>query len=140
MKKTFLLAIIALLAVTINVDAQRENRGPAGNERQAFNPERRADAMAKQLDLNKEQRDELVKHFEKSAQAWEKNRQNAQADAKANREDRRAEIEKVREQNDKDLEKIIGKEKMEEWRKIQKDRLEKRRENRPDRQGPPSVE
>ncbi len=137
MKKIFLLATIALLAVTINADAQRENRGPSNNDRQTLNPEKRADAMAKQLDLSEDQRDELVKHFEKSAKAWEKNREEASSEAKANREERRAEMEKVREQNDKDLEKIIGKDKMEKWRQIQKDRLEKRRENRSNRQGPP---
>lgn len=139
MKKTILVALVAMFAITFNSNAQ--GRGPGNGDRPAFSPEKRAEAMAKQLDLTADQKDALVKHFEATAKEMEKNREKFQQESKENREDRRAEMNKVREQNDKELEKIIGKDKLAKWKEIQKERFERRRgegQNRPERQGPPS--
>lgn len=118
MKKYFLMLLVSVFCFGSVINAQR----PQG---QRMNPKERAEAMAKELDLTKEQTEQVVKLFEEQAEK----RKNSQSDSSESREDRRARFEKEQKTFMGELEKIIGKEKTEQWKKKMEERRQQRRQN-----------
>lgn len=148
MKKFGILAMIAFLAMGLSVSAQNNNRanraqdGNRGQREMRWTAKERADNMAKQLNLNADEKAKVEALFEKQdaerskwvTEAREKNRQTA-GDRDARREEMRKEREKAIAKNDAELEQIIGKDKLEQWKKYRADRMRQARDGRNPQRG-----
>jgi periplasmic protein CpxP/Spy len=129
---TFAMAVIIMLGTTLSVQAQaRQNRQrpAAGNEmrqpeRKTVTPEKRAEFMAKQLELTDAEKVKLQDFIEKQ----EVKAKQRQEEMKKVREAQREKIEADRKANQAELIKIIGNEKYQQMQSQRIARLEK--ENR----------
>jgi len=126
---TFAMAVILMLGTTLSVQAQaRQNRQrpAAGNEmkqpeRKTVTPEKRAEFMAKQLELTDAEKAKVQALFEKQ----EVKAKQRQEEMKKMREEHRAKMDAERSVNQAELIKIIGKEKFQEMLSQRIARLEK---------------
>lgn len=143
MKKLGLLILVGIFALSISLDAQNVNRGQRQGRNftpRNFTAQDRADRMAKDLDLNEDQKAKVAELFEKqdSLRAkrraeFKRNQQERQKAAQAKREKNRLKAEKERIARDAELESIIGKEKMEQYKKIREERMQRMKEKRDNR-------
>jgi len=85
-------------------------------------PEKRAEQMAKQLELTAEQTQQVQKLFEER----DAKRKERIADSSISREERQEIMQKERKDFDEKLEKIIGKEKMEKYDALRKKQIQSR--------------
>lgn len=128
MKRFSILVLIGFLALsfTTNVSAQVRR-----DSRVRWTPENRAEYMAKELDLNADEKAKVTALFEQQ----DKERAEQVAENRAKRDElrntrdaRRKEMQDLRTQavaeNDAQLEQIIGKEKLEQWKEIRSKRQE----------------
>lgn len=138
MKKFTILAIVALLTMSLSVTAQNRD------SRRGFSAKERTEQITKELNLSAEESAKVEALFQKNDEERAKqfesmraNRENVQSD----REARRKEMQDLREkniaENDAQLEAIIGKEKIEQWKEIRAKRQESNRDvNRSGRRAP----
>lgn len=126
---TFAMAAILMFGITLSVQAQVRQGGqkPAARkemrqpERNMITPEKRAEIMAKQLDLTDVEKTQVQALFEKQ-QAKTKQRQD---EMKNNREEHRAKMDAERKTYEAELIKIIGNEKFQQHQAQRIERLEK---------------
>ena len=111
MKRNFFVMMVALVAFSLNLTAQQTQQGQRG-QRTQWNPEQRAEQVAKDLELNADQQKQLKEMFVKQQEEMTKIREQAQGD-QANRREQFVEL---RKKWDADMEKIVGPEKMAKWR------------------------
>lgn len=123
MKKIGIYLMALFMTVGLSVFAQPQGKKHIKNRTnkeqcaaKQKTPQERATWIAKQLELTKQQEQELVKYYEKI----DKEKATKRSERKANREKIRAERQKNREQHRADLEEIIGKDKMKELDKSDK--------------------
>ncbi|MFA6660683.1 MAG: hypothetical protein WCS62_03655 [Bacilli bacterium] len=132
MKKTVSMALIAFFTLSFTLSAQNRddsNRiGRRSQVEQRWTAKNRAENMAKQLELNNEQKEKVEALFEKQdAERAEqmKLQREKREQVIQDRENRREAMQKQREQavaaNDAELESIIGQEKMEQWKRYRED-------------------
>lgn len=130
MRKFLVIACVAMMSASVVVSAQSP-RGPElkGGEQkemrqgkqERMNPEKRAELMAKQLELTAAEQLKLKLLFEKQQANAVKHRE----EMKKQREEHRAKMESVRKSNQADLIKIIGQEKFNELQSKRIARLER---------------
>ena len=124
MKKVFFSMLIALFVFGMTAEAQNNggSQQRQGANREKMTPQKRAEQMAKQLDLTAQQTQKVQKLFEEQ----DAKRKERTSDSSVSREDRRSAMEKERKDFDEKLEKIIGKEKMEKYKKARTERMQSR--------------
>lgn len=119
MRKILTIACVAMLSTGMVVMAQApqhpnvkrgERKEMRQEKREHFNPEKRAEMMAKQLELTEAELVKLKALFEKQEAKATKHRE----EMKKQREEQRAKMEAERKANQADLIKIIGQEKFNE--------------------------
>ena len=121
MKKVFFSILIMLFAFGLTMEAQRPQRLGTPS-RKEMTPEKRAEQMAKQLELTAEQTQQVQKLFEER----DAKRKERIADSSISREERQEIMQKERKDFDEKLEKIIGKEKMEKYDALRKKQIQSR--------------
>ncbi|MDD3195385.1 MAG: hypothetical protein PHU68_06250 [Paludibacter sp.] len=120
MKQRILVLTLALAVLSITGMAQR----PQGaGERPQWNAEQRAEQMAKDLELTKEQQTQVKELFEKQQAEMAEIRKQPRNEGT----DRRAQFSELRKKWDTELEKIIGSEKLAKHKELQAQRMNNRR-------------
>jgi Spy/CpxP family protein refolding chaperone len=122
MKRNFYVLMVALVAFSLNLMAQQPQQGQR-EQRTQWNPEQRAEQVAKDLELNADQQKQLKEMFVKQQDEMAKMREQPQGDQDA----RRQQFTEMRKKWDADMEKIVGPEKMAKWKALQEERARNRR-------------
>jgi L-rhamnose mutarotase len=138
MKKLMIFSMALMMTIGMNAQ-QGQGRGPGNGagpqdkpnremrqgEMQA-DPEKRAERMAKILDLDEKQTAEVKALYKNQGEEMKKMREKHRDAATDNRDANREEMIKMREKNDKDLEAIIGAEKMTKWKELRREQMQNR--------------
>lgn len=127
MNKSIFVIMMALVAFSLQLSAQQSDqpRGERG-ARQQWNPEQRAEQVAKELELTADQQKQLKEMYVKQQEEMAKLRDQAQGGDQAAR---RQQFTELRKKWDADMEKIVGPEKMAKWKALQEERA-RNRQNR----------
>ena len=126
MKKLIMLALTAILLGTTALFAQKPERRGKEMERTQITAEKRADHLAKELNLTDKQKAEVLALFEKQ----DAERAKKQAEAKQENAAKREAFIAERKTQDAELEKIIGTEKFQLLQQKRAERQEKMKERR----------
>lgn len=149
MKKIMIFAMALMMTVAMNAQDAKKEKGPQdrpnremrqgqggqpGQGQFQADPEKRAERMAKVLDLTDKQKTELTELFKTQGEEMKAMREKRMNEASENRDANREEMKKLREKNDKSLEAIIGKEKMTKWQEIRQEQMRNRENNNNNKQ------
>lgn len=145
MKKLMIFTMALMMTIGMNAQqgqGRRQGNGPgngAGAQdkpnremRQGnmqADPEKRAERMAKILDLDEKQTAEVKALYKNQGEEMKKMRDKHRDAATDNRDANREEMIKMREKNDKDLEAIIGADKMTKWKELRREQMRNRNNN-----------
>ncbi len=138
MRKYLMLALATIFTISLSVMAQDPApQGPNGGkrefrqgERPMISSEKRAEMLAKQLNLTDAEKAKVQALYQKQ----DADRQKKKAEVKKTREEMRAQFDAERKANDEELAKIIGTEKFQKLqaaRAEHQQRMKERRENGP---------
>jgi len=122
MKKTFILFVATCFFVSFTAIAQNAPR----NENRQFSPNDRAEQMAKDLNLNDNQKQQVKVIFEEQQTQMQALRQNEGL----SQDQRREKMTTIRQNSDKKIEEAIGKENFEKYKTLMNERMKARRDNR----------
>ncbi len=144
MKKYLMLALATIFTISLSVMAQDPtSQGPDGQKKEfkpgerapMMSPEKRAEMLAKQLNLTDDQKAKVLALYQKQ----DADRQKKKDEVKKTREEMKAQFEAERKASDEELAKIIGAEKFQKLqaaRAEQQKKMKARRENEEKPEGP----
>jgi len=133
MKKYFMLALVAIFAIGLSMNAQNQRQlkgeGQNGDHNRKITPELRAEKMSKELNLTADEKAKVLQLFlqqEEKIKAFKAENEKLIEQKKAVLKERMEKLDAERQAQDAELEKIIGKEKFAKHQALRIKQLEKR--------------
>ncbi|MFA7445933.1 MAG: hypothetical protein WCY89_08300 [Flavobacteriaceae bacterium] len=122
--------LVMMMALVVGVTAFAQDK--KADKRERFSAEERVEKMAKELDLNQEQKQKLTALFEKQKEEAQKKR----AAIKAERAERREALSSRSEAFDKEVKSILTPEQAKKWEAKKQERMKHKREDFKDAKHP----
>lgn len=139
MKKKAMLALATVFMMSLSVMAQDPNQNPTPEKsmdkgkhemkrdhKQMITPEKRAEKLAKDLELTADQKAKVQSLFEKQ----DAKRKEQMVKEESTKKEMRAKFESERKANDEELTKILGPEKFQKLQSMRADQLQKMKDKR----------